>query len=95
MLLPVHRETLGHFSVLLFDSLERSIAYVQISRDQVRQNLERKQTPEWIVDQQLGIEQIVNAGGLDIQSDDVANIIGEPPRTLSKFLSYNVITFEE
>jgi len=88
-------ETMKHFSTLLYSSLDRSVAYVQISPEQLRQSMERRQTPDWLIEHQLGAEQYLNAGGLDLKSDDFENLVGEPPRSLAKFLSYNVISFED
>jgi uncharacterized protein YbjT (DUF2867 family) len=88
------RETPGRFARLLSDALSREIPYIQITTDQLRGVLEKRGLPDWAIQQQLDIEKDVNAGGLDIASNDVARVTGHAPRNLADFVAEHAPNFQ-
>lgn len=64
----------------------RPVTYHPISMEEARARMEARGTPEFLIDATLAIAAYQEAGGpTERVSDDVAHILGRPPRTVRDF----------
>lgn len=85
--------TMGGVVEELTGLLGREIAYVQVSPEQARQAMEERGMPDWLITHVSSTMALIAEGGLAGETDNVMNLTGHQPRTLSDWLSNNLAIF--